>query len=804
MITQHEFANVESFTYEYFLDTPSLESVSPLGSSSVEETVLTLSGQRFGDSAVAKVILRSNTSTLDCVVTSRLSTEVQCIVGVLRPAIYDVLLSVGNIGYASDAMSFPVFFDLEKVEVHPGFAGEGSNEGGGTIILTGHGLVVLGASISILVGPLGATDAERLDCSLEEASQSSTFFSTVYCFLGNNRDIQTDEFLLTGSQPVEIVTSFNGISESASCESCMFTFTSAKTAIVEGLGGDKVSFGETITAFGQGFSTSASDNIIYMGDFPCTVTSCTVTFATLQACQCALADEGAGRGRKRYLNKETTYFGYGRLIKDTANPIFTWTPEVTSVSHNSGGFGGGLILTVVGKALLKPGVVGNQQTIFKVGGDECVTLHVAADFSLLTCIVPPNDCGGLSTCSEDITGQLIGTFEGQEFEAEVEFDTSVQFEYENTKTPVIESVSPSSGSAGTLLVISGQNFNAAEADNKVTFAGIECTITSATTDEIQCELGNVPAGQNSIEVFSSGKGNAVWSSSATGQTFEALLVISSVSPLSVAPQSEATLTIIGQGFPQETSFVTATFSTSPTPLTVLSTSVTELVVKLPKFVTTSLWDIFPNLRPGVLSYQDVTSNPVDSGAELAFDGLASTFHSCAQVDGNCTLGIDMGTGLGAVIRSVFIHPLESEEDRSGGVIEGSNDDTAINEDDRQYTVLKSVRGLDIGVNEIVLSTTGPLSSEDAATSYRFLRYRTAADTLKVREIVFKGHAVQSDQATVSSSSVRLNVAVGTASEDSDVVTFDPSFAPTITNVSPAFGTALGGTLITVDGTGFDG
>ncbi len=142
--------------------------------------------------------------------------------------------------------------------------------------------------------------------------------------------------------------------------------------------------------------------------------------------------------------------------------------------------------------------------------------------------------------------------------------------------PTINSISPSSGTAGASVTITGTNFNAAAASNTVTFNGTAAVVTAATTTSLTV---TVPAGgaTGSVSVTNS-------NGTANGPVFTYLSapVITSINP--VAGPAGTAVTITGTGFDAIAANNVVKFNGVTAAVT--SASVTSLVTTAPATGTT--------------------------------------------------------------------------------------------------------------------------------------------------------------------------------------------------------------------------
>ena len=81
----------------------------------------------------------------------------------------------------------------------------------------------------------------------------------------------------------------------------------------------------------------------------------------------------------------------------------------------------------------------------------------------------------------------------------------------------------------TSIVITGTGFSSVTSDNNVTIAGVDCSVTAATTTEITCSVGNGPVGAYPVVVTVVDKGDAAIAGTVE---FSYTAAISGISPSS--------------------------------------------------------------------------------------------------------------------------------------------------------------------------------------------------------------------------------------------------------------------------------
>ncbi|KAK3716577.1 hypothetical protein RRG08_039372 [Elysia crispata] len=208
------------------------------------------------------------------------------------------------------------------------------------------------------------------------------------------------------------------------------------------------------------------------------------------------------------------------------------------------------------------------------------------------------------------------------------------FSWASSHTPTVTGITPTSGSMGASVVISGTGFSNTDADNTVVIGTTACTVTGSTTTAVTCTLNNGPTGPANVRVTVVGKGHASGSVSFT--------YVTGVSGLTASPGSVeggANITLTGFGFTSD-----ATVSVGGNPCTILSNSESEIVCVTPRaasHTTTTSVDVDVTQRgssitAGQFTYDHtLTYTPVISSVSL----------TTAQVWGGQSITI-AGSGFG--------------------------------------------------------------------------------------------------------------------------------------------------------------
>ena len=203
---------------------------------------------------------------------------------------------------------------------------------------------------------------------------------------------------------------------------------------------------------------------------------------------------------------------------DASSTVLTSEALADSISPTAGSTYGGQTVTISGN-----GFSGScDDTTVTVGDAMCECQSATA--GSVTCVTPAGSEGD---------AEFVVTSNGAVF-------PGVTYSYSAAATPMVASVTPSSGTGAQSLTIAGSNFGASPI---VTVGGFECAVTASTSDSISCDLPAVPGGDYAIVVdtteFGCSNNDVLYSSELTA---------TSMSPASGSFGGGSLLTISGTGF----------------------------------------------------------------------------------------------------------------------------------------------------------------------------------------------------------------------------------------------------------------
>lgn len=296
-----------------------------------------------------------------------------------------------------------------------------------------------------------------------------------------------------GPKTLEVsITSPAGNSIQAKCGVlCQYVYDPSVTPQMDSVTPGTVSGGSptSLTISGSRFGTVSSAVSVTIGDEICTVS--TLTDISIQ---CALTYLPAGSNTVKVLVSDVG-LAQGSLT-------VTGQSTITSLSSAEGSTNGGSELTIEGNGFV-------AGTTVSIDGSACVVTQV--NLNNVTCTTPAHAAGAVT---------VTVTSNGQNYPQQT-------YTYATGSTPTITAVSPALGSAGTTVVLNGQNFGATNPENKVSIGGADCVVTSSSATEVRCTAGAQKVGSFPVVLTVANKGE-----SNDDQMFEYQLSISSITPTS--------------------------------------------------------------------------------------------------------------------------------------------------------------------------------------------------------------------------------------------------------------------------------
>ena len=602
-------------------------------------------------------------------------------------------------------------------------------------------------------------------------------------------------------------------------KSCLYGFDVAHTPTITAVSPTSGPAGTVITIAGSLLNSPLSSVLIGYD-------ACTNVAQTASQITCTVPANTAATVPVQVL------FSSVGFAANTSLLTFTRLLSISSLSQPSGSYGGGTTLTLTGSGFSTV-AKDNNLTIGGLPG-----IVVSSTSTQLVVTTPPALYAAQDTAATlwltvagyfyaaytypNVNSQSVYPVMGDENPAMLSStSTSASFTYTTTLTPTLTAVTPQAGGQGTAITVTGTGFTAA---TTVEIGGVACTgITGQTSTSLSCTVQTSPAGTYPVNVIVPGLGLAyVASSNVAATSFTSSLSITGISPVSSSYGGGVNITVTGAGFgtlPAQT-----IVSVCNTNCTVVSATYNQIVCttdalstldRIQKYGPPSVTIAQP--YGGASLIGNLGNTPLSQLTNLNDDDPQTGVTASGY---GAWVGMDMGANSLLALTQVRWYPPygRAQATTAGGAFQSSMDGVNWN---TLFTVSAYPNEGWNYVN-LVNQTTGTTVAS-VTSAQRYFRYVAPNQVvLAMQEIEWQGYRVASVSSVVTNNdATQCPVAVTVVAQDPleslqldgaaytnaflqtpFSIGFSLSATPTINSISPNNGSSLGGTSITLTGTGF--
>ncbi|XP_067950539.1 fibrocystin-L-like [Watersipora subatra] len=542
-----------------------------------------------------------------------------------------------------------------------------------------------------------------------------------------------------------------------------------------------------ITIDGKGFSTTACENEVMIGDYTCVVSQQRTWQQLVSQLVCAPdVSEEPDVGVSFPIKVKVNNRGYA-LMADFV-PAFAILPSLTSVTPRTGSPNGGTTVTLDGA-----GFVGETEVM--LGLNSCEIFNQT--YTRIICITSsaPAARHNVAITVTNSLGTLLP----------VDCPTSdCTFAFDRASTPTINTIHDPSDlkiiEASTNITVHGTSFGSVAGDVTVMLGDNNCVVIDISNAHFVCTVGPVAKGTHDLNVHVAGKGYGF------GPSMTSVEKVDSINPSSGSVYGGQVVTIAGTAFIHNETAVTI----DGVVCTINSVSLTEIICKTRAHAegTDLVVDVMVkggSKKDVTYSYSTAHTPKVTSVSPI--DGVEGDTITLTGAGFGSTNAENTVT-IGGAICSVTSSSSTSITCTAGGWFPGEVN-VMVNVDMIGYSNsyvtftykfnpgdLSGSEGSFGGGKELVLDGSGFITD----VTVRFCDQYAEITTVTPTSITMLSPGYD----TVRSRNRKCNVRVSIGSETVLInqFTYTVSATPVINSVTPARGGTLGGTRITLAGKNF--
>ncbi|XP_069813288.1 fibrocystin-L-like isoform X2 [Dendropsophus ebraccatus] len=525
---------------------PTITGINPSTSSVLGNITLTISGSGFQDKSVDNaVFLRIK----PCQLLEWTPTKITCLLPALPPGKYNVLVQVGNLGFAISSMANEpsVEYILEVSSIVPQY---GSLYGGSRVTLTGSGFSDVPSDNEVKIGSLpckvSVSSANKLICVIQSAGTvytvtnqgKNSVYGVGYAWSPSSLVISTGDTVVWNWQTLPFIqgigyrvfsvsdpanTTYDGISfnSGARVASGVFSYQFTSPGIYYYSSG-YVNDGQSILMQGVinviQISNQSSPVHVYVGGMEATYTSGLPP--TTPPSDCITPDPVCSQSTFSIPSNTSIWFGYSGC----------YSPVIISITPKFG--------TIRDAITIRGSGFSNITCANKVSVGSYPCVVASADKNSITCQVDSQDTMDIGVAQ--LVSLAVNNLGNGINSLRNEMDRRFAL------LPHIDYITPTNGSVtgSTRITIHGSGF--VNINGSIAVSGISCNIISVNYTNIRCDTQ--PSYSRSVVVAVTVKGIAAQCLQSCSFTYSSALtpVVSSVYPTVV--RNATTIYINGVGF----------------------------------------------------------------------------------------------------------------------------------------------------------------------------------------------------------------------------------------------------------------